>query len=140
MADTFSKADRRRIMQSVRREGTKPESNFKNALDRLRITYVQNQSKLPGKPDFVFPGRKLAVFIHGCFWHGHERCRKGNSRPKSNRQYWKEKIERNQRRDRRVAGQLRRLGFKVYTLWECDLRTPEIPKRIRNQLPRRGGH
>ena len=138
MTDTFSKADRRRIMQSVRREGTKPEINFKIALDELQITYVQTPSNLPGKPDFVFPQNNLAVFIHGCFWHGHQHCLKGISRPKSNRQYWIEKIERNQLRDRRVADRLRRLGYKVYIIWECDLRIPEIPKRVGNQLLHKG--
>jgi DNA mismatch endonuclease (patch repair protein) len=90
--------------------------------------------ELPGKPDFRFPSAELVVFVHGCFWHGHSRCRKGRSRPKSNRRYWRAKIDRNQRRDRRTVQQLRRMGYGAFTIWECELRARKIPARLAGRL------
>ena len=121
-------------MQSVRRERTTPEETLSLLLDREHLDFARNVETLPGKPDFVFDEIRLVVFVHGCFWHGHEHCRKGRSRPKSNRRYWREKIDRNKRRDHRVAGQLRRLGYGVFTVWECELREKRIPTRLAKRL------
>lgn len=134
MVDTFSVGKRREIMQAVRRERTKPEETLAQLLDQEGFVYAQNVEELPGKPDFVFDDAELVVFVHGCFWHGHERCLKGRSRPKSNRRYWREKIDRNKRRDHRVVRQLRRLGYSVFTVWECQLRTIRIPARLAGRL------
>lgn len=134
MADTFTIKKRRQIMQSVRRAGTNPEIALAVLLDHERVQYAQNVDALPGKPDFVFDTSGLVVLVHGCFWHGHEHCGKGRSRPKSNRRYWKEKIDRNKRRDHRIATQLRRLGYSVFVIWECELRGQRIPARLANRL------
>jgi len=134
MADTFTTAKRRAIMQSVRRERTAPEENIALLLDKDGFAYRRNVEELPGKPDFVLDGANVVVFVHGCFWHGHERCHKGRSRPKSNRRYWQDKLARNRRRDRRVARQLYRLGFSVFVIWECELRASQLPLRLATRL------
>lgn len=128
MADTFTVAKRRLIMQSVRRSRTHPEIMFGNALQRSRIAFKMNCEALPGRPDFLI-GQTIVVFVHGCFWHGHTKCSKGAHPPKSNRGYWQTKIERNKRRDKRVAQMLRRRGFRVFTVWECS-NLDRIPRRL----------
>jgi DNA mismatch endonuclease (patch repair protein) len=132
--DIFSKKKRRSIMQAVRRTETAPEESFGRLLDEAGCDYLKNVEHLPGKPDFVLPTKKIALFVHGCFWHGHDRCRKGRNRPKSNGSYWHAKIERNKCRDRRAASRLRRLGYSVLTFWECDLRTQSMPHRLSRLL------
>lgn len=134
MADTFSPTKRREIMQSIRRKGTKPENTLALLLDEAAIKYNRNVEELPGKPDFVFDDADLVVFVHGCFWHGHKHCHKGLSLPKTRRSYWKEKINRNMRRDQRVARELRTMGYSVFTVWECELRSGECPQRILRRL------
>jgi DNA mismatch endonuclease, patch repair protein len=134
MADTFTKAKRRQIMQSVRRKKTKPEETLATLLREKGLSFQQNVEELQGEPDFYFPDANLVVFVHGCFWHGHDGCRKGRSRPKSRRRYWAGKIARNQRRDRRVARELRARGLSVFTVWECQLRKGTVPARLRSRL------
>ena len=79
---------------------------------------------LPGKPDLVLKKYRAAVFIHGCFWHGHENCKRGN-KPKTNKKYWNNKIERNVARDKKNVKILKRVGWNVFVVWECELKTPE---------------
>ena len=134
MPDVFSRAKRRRIMQAVRRRNTAPEAEVARLLRALRVRFRRNVKSLPGEPDFLLPDAGLVVFVHGCFWHGHKRCRKGCSRPKTRRRYWQEKIARNQRRDRRVARKLRARGLRVFTVWECQIRQRGIPARILTAL------
>jgi DNA mismatch endonuclease (patch repair protein) len=121
-------------MQSVRRARTKPEETLALLLEQKGVDYAQNVEALPGKPDFVLDEADLVVFVHGCFWHGHEHCHKGRSRPKSNRRYWQEKIDRNRRRDHRMARQLRRLEYSVFVIWECELRHNRMPARLARRL------
>lgn len=134
MTDVFTRAKRREIMQRVRRAGTAPEVLAAQALRRLGLRFRRHPAHLPGKPDFVFPGVRVALFVHGCFWHGHRGCSKGTKRPDTRPEYWADKIRRNRRRDRRVARELRELGFSVYTLWECRIRRYELPKRLVRRL------
>ena len=121
-------------MQAVRRKKTRPEEVLARLLSDAGVEYEQNSDELPGQPDFVFWDDATVVFVHGCFWHGHARCRKGRSRPKTNRRYWQEKIERNRRRDQRIARQLRRWGYSVFTIWECELTAGTIPSRLASRL------
>jgi DNA mismatch endonuclease (patch repair protein) len=134
MTDTFTKEKRRAIMQAVRRRRTRPEETLARLLRTQGLRFRRNVAKLPGKPDFYFLRAKVAVFVHGCFWHGHARCRKGRVRPKTNTAYWRTKVQRNQRRDHRARRQLRALGISVYTVWECELRTAGLPKRLLTRL------
>lgn len=137
MPDVFTKDKRRQIMQSVRRENTKPEAMFADMLRSMNFQFLQNASHLPGRPDFYFPDAKTVVFVHGCFWHGHHRCAKGKTLSKSNYEYWQERIKRNKRRDRRVTRKLREAGFSVYTVWECEIKKRITPARLINRIRER---
>ncbi|MBC8872622.1 MAG: DNA mismatch endonuclease Vsr [Planctomycetes bacterium] len=134
MADRFSARKRRRIMQTVRTRDTAPEQALSTALRELGLTFEQNAKELPGTPDFYFPDSATVVFVHGCFWHGHQACAKGRNRPKTNKHFWKNKLKENLRRDRRVARQLRAMGLSVYTVWECEIKRSGIPTRLRDRL------
>lgn len=119
--DVFSPAKRSAIMRSVRTSRTKPEQILRRALHRDGFRFALTDWGLPGKPDLVLPARRAVIFVHGCFWHSHT-CKKGR-RPSSNAEFWNTKIDKNKRRDRRVAGELRKLGWRVLTVWECQLAT-----------------
>jgi DNA mismatch endonuclease, patch repair protein len=88
---------------------------------RLGGRYRLNRKDLPGKPDIVLPGRRLAIFVHGCFWHGHD-CARGARVPKANRDYWVAKVARNRARDTASRGALAALGWRVETIWECEMK------------------
>lgn len=134
VTDTFTKEKRRAIMQAIRRQGTRPEEVLAGLLRIEGFRFRRNVAALPGKPDVYLAKARVAVFVHGCFWHGHERCSKGRTRPKTNRSYWKTKVRRNQRRDSRAARQLRARGISVYTVWECELSPAGLPKRLLARL------
>lgn len=121
-------------MRAVRHSKTAPELSVARALRRVGLRFRQNMPSLPGKPDFVFCGERLVLFVHGCFWHGHRCCNKGLRRPSTNRAYWQAKLERNRRRDERVARRLRSLGFSVYTIWECRIHSRCLPNRLIKRL------
>jgi DNA mismatch endonuclease Vsr len=114
--------DRSENMSRIRGKNTKPELIVRKLLRELGFTgYRIHRTDLPGKPDVAFIGRKLAVMVHGCFWHGHT-CKEGSRRPKSNQDYWLPKITRNQNRDAFVMAELTDRGWGVLTIWECELR------------------
>lgn len=118
MADVFSKKKRSAIMALIRGKHTKPEVALKNLLRAGGIRYRSHYSRLPGTPDIVLLDSKVAVFINGCFWHGHKGCRRSKL-PTSNVAFWTQKIIGNVRRDRRVARQLRAMGWRVKVCWTC---------------------
>ena len=131
MTDTFTKEQRSDIMRKVKSSRNKSTELkmigiFKNSsLKGWRRNY-----KLFGKPDFVFPKHKCAVFIDGCFWHGHN-CR--NTKPKANEDYWTKKRERNMKRDQQVSAELTAKGWRVVRIWECELKRPdEVVENLRN--------
>ena len=96
--------------------------------------YRVHYAKLPGKPDVVFIGKRRAIFVHGCFWHGHD-CRAGRNTPKSNVDYWKPKLFKNKERDRRNRVQLEEDGWRVLIVWECELKNEEVTiERIKEFL------
>lgn len=117
--DTVSAEDRSRIMRAVRRENTTPEIRVRKVAHALGYRFRLHRRDLPGSPDLVFPKHKLCIFVHGCFWHRHLGCKKTTT-PKSNRKFWNEKFSRNMERDRRKAKQLKALGWRVATIWECQ--------------------
>jgi DNA mismatch endonuclease (patch repair protein) len=129
--DTFDSAQRSDIMRRVRSRGTEPEMAVRSMVRRMGIRYRSCPRDLPGKPDLVVPDQHKAILVHGCFWHGH-RCEAGKL-PKSNRSYWKGKQTRNARRDLRNARALRSRGWKVMTVWECQIRGS---KRLESRLSR----
>jgi DNA mismatch endonuclease (patch repair protein) len=118
MADTRTPQQRRRIMQAVKTRDTGPELIVRRILFRLGYRYRLNAKKLPGRPDIVFPGRKQAIFVHGCFWHGHG-CAKGQA-PKSRLDYWEPKLRTNKERDAAQLCKLKELGWSVLTIWQCE--------------------
>lgn len=121
MTDNISKERRSFIMSRVRSRDTKPEKIVRSILFSQGFRFRLCQKNLPGKPDIVLKKYKTVIFIHGCFWHGHENCKKSGL-PQSNADFWKNKIERNKQRFNEVAGQLRAQGWKVVVIWECEIR------------------
>src|SRR6266550_7974780 len=121
MTDTFSKPQRSNIMRSVRATGTGAEIKCEKLLRALKIRFRKHPRNLPGRPDFVLPDSKVALFVHGCFWHGHKSC-KHSALPTSNLNYWVKKIGKNQIRERKVRRSLRKAGWRTAVLWECKLR------------------
>lgn len=118
MVDTRTKEQRRRIMQSVRSRHTGPEMTVRRLLHGAGYRYRLHRKDLPGKPDIVFPSRKKAIFVNGCFWHAHG-CKIGRP-PKSRKDYWLPKLRDNRKRDAKKAALLRALGWKVLTVWQCQ--------------------
>jgi len=119
--DVFDAAQRSAVMRRVKGRDTGPEMRVRKALTALGARYRLHRKDLPGSPDIVMPGRRLALFVHGCFWHGHD-CPRGARTPKANRDYWTAKVGRNRVRDLRVQGELAARGWRVETIWECELK------------------
>ena len=115
-------------MRAVRSYDTKPELFVRRSLHKLGYRFRLHRKDLPGKPDLVFPSRRKVIFVHGCFWHGHD-CKRGGRVPKNNRDYWIAKIEKNRVRDKSNLKELKRLGWKAKVIWECELQKPEIAIR-----------
>ena len=120
MADTVSPEVRSRMMSAVKSKNTKPELQVRTVLHALGFRFRLHRSDLPGKPDLVFPRYHAVVFIHGCFWHGHD-CILFRW-PKTRREFWRSKIESNVRRDHEHMRALVHDGWRVATIWECALR------------------
>ena len=108
-------------MQAVKGENTVPEVTVRKALFHLGYRYRLHRRDLPGKPDIAFPGRKKVIFVHGCFWHRHS-CKRGARKPKTNQDYWLPKLERNKNRDKHNEALLIEKGWRVLTVWECELK------------------
>lgn len=131
MSDVLSPEQRRRCMSAIKSADTKPELIVRRYLFSRGLRYRLHSKKLPGTPDLVFPKYRSVVFIHGCFWHGHEEC--GMFRfPKSNEVFWRTKIEHNVKRDVAVAAALLRLGWRVLVIWECTLKKNTRKKTLEN--------
>jgi len=120
MPDVFSKEKRSEIMSRIKSKDTKPELILRSSLHRLGLRFRLHSADLPGKPDLTFKKYRVVVFVNGCFWHGHGRCRK-SALPESNRKFWKTKIEKNKTRDQKVYRKLKRMGWRVILVWECQL-------------------
>ena len=111
---------RSRTMRAVKGRDTNPEMVVRRILHRMGYRYRLHRKDLPGKPDIVFGPRRKVIFVHGCFWHGHS-CKRGSRVPKSNSDYWENKIRRNVERHSRQLTELVNVGWSVLTLWECEL-------------------
>lgn len=115
---------RSRTMRAVRSKDTKPELIVRRLVHSLGFRFRLHRKDLPGSPDLVFPGRRKVLFVHGCFWHGHN-CPRGARQPKHNAEYWTAKIARNRKRDHHVEHELSDAGWETCTLWECELKDTE---------------
>jgi DNA mismatch endonuclease (patch repair protein) len=121
VADTFTKAERSRIMAAVRSRGNKATELILLGLFRAaRLKGWRRHASIPGRPDFIFPKQRLAIFVDGCFWHG---CAKHCRMPASNQKYWLRKIQRNMDRDHATRKLLRQKGWTVLRVWEHQLKT-----------------
>ena len=139
MVDRLSTEARSRLMSKIGPRNTQPERRVRSLLHRLGYRFRLHRKDLPGKPDIVLPKHRMAVFVHGCFWHGHV-C-KVDKMPKSRVDYWGPKIEANRERDTRKRQQLEALGWRVIEVWECELKSlASLEKRLRQELAGRPGH
>ena len=118
--DVWSKEKRSEVMSKIRSKDTKPEILVRKMLFARGYRYRLHVKNLPGKPDIVMPKYKAAIFVHGCFWHLHSGCREGTI-PKTRTDYWKDKLLGNRQRDKKHMRELRKLGWRVLRLWECEV-------------------
>ena len=123
-------ADRSAVMRAVKSRDTGAERAVRAMLRPLAPGYRLNRADLPGKPDIVYGRKKLAIFVHGCFWHGHG-CPRGSRMPKTNADYWRAKIARNRARDEKTIAALAALGWRTLVVYECELKDAA---RLRDRL------
>ena len=116
--------ERSATMRAVKSRDTTPELLVRKIVRSMASGYRLCRADLPGKPDIAFGRKKLAIFVHGCFWHGHD-CARGARMPKTNRPYWQDKIARNRARDKKHVAALEVLGWRALAIYECELRNPE---------------
>ncbi|ACM36975.1 DNA G:T-mismatch repair endonuclease [Allorhizobium ampelinum S4] len=117
-------------MSRIRGRDTRPEMLVRRTAHALGYRYRLHAKDLPGRPDLVFPKKRIALFVHGCFWHRHPGCRLAYT-PKSNQQFWQSKFDRNVERDGEVIAGLRALGWKPQIIWECQTRKPGLDDDLR---------
>ena len=129
MTDIFSKDKRSSIMAKISGKNTMPEILVRKYLFAHGFRFRVNDKRFPGTPDIVLPKYKTIIFVNGCFWHGHENCKAAHL-PDSNKYYWENKIAKNIERDKKVQNQLSRMGYRIFIIWECQLK----PKRLETTL------
>lgn len=120
--DVFSPEKRSQVMSRIRSKDTKPEKIIRSILHKLGFRFRINRKDLPGKPDIVLPKYRIVIFVHGCFWHQHEGCPR-SKKPTSNAQYWNPKLKNNVLRDEKNILELEESGWRVFILWECQIKT-----------------
>lgn len=137
MADNHTEQQRSANMRAVHGKNTALELLIRSTLHRLGYRFRLHRKDLPGTPDIVFPARKSVMFVHGCFWHGHE-CPRGGL-PSTNRDFWQSKIAKNRKRDGRAQKELRKKGWTVLTVWACETKNKSRLARRLSRFLRRGG-
>lgn len=134
MTDTLSKPQRSANMRAVGSRNTKPEIRVRRIAHGLGYRFRLHRRELPGKPDLAFPGRRKAVFVHGCFWHQHKGCGRA-AVPQSNIGFWLPKLTRNAARDAAQIAALKKIGWRALVIWECELKNERrVASRIRRFL------
>ena len=121
MTDVHSKETRSKNMSAIKSKNTKPELLIADILNQINVSYRSHDGTLPGKPDFVIPTYRAVIFVHGCFWHGHDDCHLFKL-PKSRKEFWNKKITDNKTRDMRNIKELKKEGWWVLEIWECSLK------------------
>ena len=119
--DVFTPEQRSAVMARIKGRDTGPERTVRRLLTAMGVRYRLQRRDLPGRPDLALGPRRLAIFVHGCFWHGHD-CPRGSRKPKQNAAFWEAKIARNRARDTRNVAELEAMGWRALTLWECGLK------------------
>lgn len=134
MADRISPEHRSWNMSRIKNRDTKPELIVRSLLHRMGYRFRLHRKDLPGKPDIVLPKYKTVIFVHGCFWHRHPRCKFAYT-PKSRLDFWLEKFQKNVHRDAKIKRQLEKLGWHVITIWECQTKDlSRLTKSLKSQL------
>jgi len=128
-ADTLSREERSSLMSRVRNRDTGPELLLRRVLTHLGYRYRVQYERVPGRPDIAFPGRRKAIWVHGCFWHQHPGCPRATL-PKSRRDFWIPKLEANRRRDLATQEEVRELAWDILVVWECEMRDRDGLARI----------
>lgn len=126
--DVLTREQRKNNMAAIRCRDTYPEIAVRSILHRLGFRFRLHTKVLIGRPDIVLVRHRIVVFVNGCFWHRHKNCRFA-SNPKTRKAFWSQKFERNIARDKKVTTSLKKLGWKVVVVWECELKNPEKVKR-----------
>jgi DNA mismatch endonuclease (patch repair protein) len=121
MKDFQASKERSRIMRAIKSKDTTPEMVVRRLIFSKGFRFRLHDKTLPGKPDIIFKSMKKIIFVHGCFWHGHD-CKRGARIPKKNREYWTEKIRKNVARDSNYLVELKKLGWDTMIIWECELK------------------
>lgn len=121
MADHLSQDMRSWNMSRIRSKNTKPERKVRSLLHHMGYRFRLHRTDLPGKPDIVLPKHKTAIFVHGCFWHRHDGCSRCTT-PGTNKDYWVNKFERNIKNDYKAQVTLKKLGWEVLIIWECEVK------------------
>ena len=127
--DIWDKKKRSKVMAKIRSKNTKPEILLRKSLYKNGIRYRINYKKIPGTPDIVLTKYKIAIFVHGCFWHGHENCKIAHI-PKSNTIYWENKIHKNKERDNISTMHLLAMGWRVLVIWECEIKKKNLENLV----------
>ena len=134
MVDHVDPAKRALIMAAVHSQDTGPEVAVRKIIHRLGYRYRLHDRALPGRPDLVFPSRRKVIFVHGCFWHRHPKCRYATS-PKTREEFWEAKFTSNVARDRIARRELKRMGWAILTVWQCELKNPDkLTERLNDFL------
>lgn len=136
IVDRIDRVKRRLLMQRIRTKNTAPEVNLRQLLHAAGYRFRLHRNDLPGTPDIVLPRYRVAIFVHGCFWHGHS-CKKG-SIPKTNAEFWTRKMAENRHRDERKSQEIAVLGWTPVTVWECELQDPKALIRRLRRMTLRG--
>lgn len=139
MADRMTPEQRHRCMVGNRARDTRPEVILRHALWRKGLRYRINDKRLPGTPDIVLPKYRTAIFVNGCYWHGHEGC-SHYTVPRSNTEFWVAKVARNRERDQRVWRRLEAKGWNVLTVWECELTPKKLEKTAERVIAELGAN
>ena len=133
MADIVSPAKRSQMMSGIKGKNSLPEILVRKALFAMGCRYRLHRGDLPGTPDITMPGRKIAIFVHGCFWHAHQGCKFAKT-PSTRSDFWTAKLQGNVDRDRRAADRLTGMGWRVLNVWECSTRDPEAARGLSEAL------
>lgn len=133
MADVVSPAKRSQMMSGISVKNSLPEMLVRKALFAMGYRYRLHRRDLPGTPDIVMPGRKIAIFVHGCFWHAHQEC-KYSKTPSTRTEFWTAKLQGNVDRDRRAAEKLAEMNWRVLHVWECSTRDPAAAEGVPDAL------
>jgi len=129
MADVHTKKQRSYNMSQIRAKDTKPEMLVRRFLHAKGFRYKLHDKSLPGKPDIVLPKYRIVIFVHGCFWHGHENC-KYFKIPKTRTKWWTDKIKGNKANDEKAVKALKKDGWRIINIWECDLKPVKVEKTL----------